>query len=124
MKISPPVLGFRREHRLLTPADFKQVFNNNCYRVGSRHFLLLAAKNGEPRQRLGFVIARKRVKRAVDRNLIKRLNRECFRQRPGQYQGLDIILLAKTPLLKPEHDSLRREITHLWDKLLAKYNEP
>ncbi len=68
----------------------------------------------EANPRLGLVIAKKRARRAVDRNLVKRLCRECFRQHRGHLDSMDIIIqLAQ---LGPRQ-ALAEELVELFDKL-------
>ena len=120
MSDAAPDFRFRRENRLLTPADFQRVFDQARYRAGSRHFLFLAIDNPLALHRLGMVIPRKRARRAVDRARVKRQLRESFRHRPDSLQGLDVVVLLRGALSDPEPAALRAEIEDLWDKLLAK----
>lgn len=118
MKESP--FAFRRSHRLLSAAEFKPLFDQPELRVGGAVFLLLVRQQDRPTPRLGLVVGKRRARRAVDRNLIRRVARESFRLRQAELAGLDILVLVKaTP---PEFDraALRAELERLWDKLLAK----
>lgn len=112
--------SFARQHRLLTPADFKAVFDGADYRAGGAHLLLLARENNLPLARLGLVIGKRRVRRAVARNRIKRHGRESFRARKQALAGLDVVLLVKAPWQRPQPVELTTELARLWDKLLAK----
>lgn len=48
--------------------------------------------------RLALVVPKRLVKRAVERNRIRRLGREAFRQRQDQLGGRDFVLrLTRTP---------------------------
>ena len=49
--------------------------------------------NGGLIDRLGVNVARSKVKKAVQRNKIKRVAREIFRK--GRFGGMDIVLLLK-----------------------------
>lgn len=120
MSDTAPDFRFRRENRLLTPADFQRVFDQARYRAGSRHFLFLAIENPLAVHRLGLVIPRKRARRAVDRGRIKRQLRESFRHRPDSLLGLDVVVLLRGGMNDPDTAALRVEIDDLWDKLLAK----
>ncbi|WP_111657823.1 ribonuclease P protein component [Isoalcanivorax indicus] len=112
--------AFPRSLRLLTPSDFQRVFNQTGLKTGGKHLLFLARENGLEQPRLGLVIARKRVRRAVDRALIKRHLRESFRLRQAALAGLDVVVLLRANLRDPDPRTLRPEIDALWDKLLAK----
>ncbi len=50
-----------------------------------------AGPNGLGYGRLGMIVPKRLVVSAVKRNRIKRLIRECFRQRQSELAGLDII---------------------------------
>jgi ribonuclease P protein component len=67
-------------------------------RVSTAHFMLLVAPQEAvpPRAaRLGLVVSRK-VGGAVERNRVKRLCRECFRQYPSLLpNGVDLIVIAR-----------------------------
>lgn len=118
MKDSP--FAFRRHHRLLTPADFQPLFDQPEFRVGGSTFLLLVRHNDLPQPRLGMVVGKRRVKRAVHRNLIRRVARESFRLRQAELAGLDILVLVKATPAQFDSQALRAELERLWDKLLAK----
>ena len=62
-------------------------------RVKNKAFTLHYSDNGGLPARLGINIAKKKVKRAVDRNKIKRAAREAFRK--SHFNGLDIVLILK-----------------------------
>ena len=116
-------LRFQRYQRLLTAKAFTPVFNDPTHKLGDRAFLILARESDpESAARLGLVVAKKNLKRAVDRNRFKRLVREQFRQMQHQLGGLDIVILARRgsePLLYGKLDDiLLRQLTKL-----AKFNE-
>ena len=112
--------AFPRHRRLLIPAQFKTVFDHPDYRAGGAHLLLLARENGAADARLGIVVGKRRVKRAVIRNRIKRHARETFRARLDDLAGLDIVVLVKAPWHQAQAPALNAELARLWDKLLAK----
>ena len=107
---------FSRSKRLLNGRDFQTVFDGSRYKVGHSHLLLLAIPNSHNHPRLGLVIAKKNVRRAVGRNRIKRVARECFRLNQQQIGSVDIVLLARrgtaeldsSQLHKLVNESLRR----------------
>jgi len=81
--------------RLLHPSEFKVVFDQPDCKASCREFLLLARFNDKTQPRLGLVIGKKSVRRAVARNLIKRVMREQFRLRQHDLPTLDLVLLAR-----------------------------
>lgn len=111
---------FPRQHRLLSPSEFKPLFDQPTWRASSQHFLLLVSENGLAAPRLGIVIGKRRVKRAVDRNLLRRLMRESFRHRTIELSGLDVVILVRTDLHHPDKRLIAEELGKVWTKLLAK----
>ncbi len=86
--------SFPAQSRLKTPADYKKVFAQPV-KVSDKYFTVLAIKTSLNHPRLGLAIAKKTVKRAVDRNKIKRLCRESFRLQQYTLTPLDIVVLAR-----------------------------
>jgi ribonuclease P protein component len=65
----------------------------------SAHFVVYAKPSGQA-ARLGLVIGKKFAPRAATRNLIKRIAREHFRLRRGEFDGWDVLLRLSTRLDK------------------------
>ena len=116
-------LGFPKALRLLTPADFKQVFDAADLRVSSKELLILARANLFDRPRLGLVVAKKHVRRANQRNRIKRIVRESFRTRQTALKcagGVDAIVLARAGLDRLDNQALHSLMRQLWQQLERK----
>lgn len=108
---------FGKSQRLLKAADFKQVFDHNEARASHRYFLLLAKPAADNQQRLGLVVAKKNVRLAVQRNRIKRVVRETFRQLPEQQPPLDTIFLARRGIDQLDKHALSSILREQWSKL-------
>ncbi|MFT3929298.1 MAG: ribonuclease P protein component [Spongiibacteraceae bacterium] len=115
-------LGFPKALRLLTPADFKQVFDAADLRVSNKEMLILARPNRLNRPRLGLVIAKKHIRLATQRNRIKRVIRESFRvqQQTLTNHGVDAIVLARSGLDKLDNPALHTLLRQLWQQLQRK----
>lgn len=116
-------LGFPKALRLLTPADFKQVFDAADLRVSSKELLILARPNLLARPRLGLVIAKKHIRLANQRNRIKRIIRESFRTQQHTLcstKGVDAIVLARNGLDKLDNPALHSLLRQLWQQLQRK----
>ncbi len=96
-------LPFKPAQRLLSNSDFQSIFNSANLRVGLGEILILANPNTLSYSRLGIVAPKKVLKRAVDRNRIKRLVREAFRTNQhaliadinGSDIAMDIVVLSR-----------------------------
>lgn len=63
------------------------------------------------------VIAKKRAKRAVDRNHLKRILRETFRELQHEISGVDIVMIAKPGAAQATNPQLRYGLKKQWSKL-------
>jgi ribonuclease P protein component len=113
------VHSFSRDKRLLSAADYKQVFDGVERRASHKHLLLLARQNNRTQSRLGLVIAKKHVKLAVERNRIKRVSREFFRSCPAPEENLDVVLLVRHGVDQLDNASLSSILRQQWQKLTA-----
>lgn len=121
---APPLdTRFTKSRRLLTARDFKRVFDQPDARASHRCMLLLARCNQQPVHRLGFVLARKHIRRAVQRNRIKRIAREYFRALPQTEPPVDVVLLARKGLDELDNQTLRDELNHMWQRLMRSVNK-
>ena len=118
--VSPPLQHrFTRQKSLLTPRDYKAVFDGNTLKISHPSLLLLAISASETASaRLGLVIAKKHVRLAVQRNRIKRQLRDSFRHHQHALAGLDIVALARPGLWQLENTQLRTLIEAQWQRLL------
>jgi len=78
--------SFERSARLVDAASYEKVFKRHK-RLTNRYWIMLGHRNGSDQSRLGLAIAKKRAKRAVDRNRIKRVARESFRHTRVRVHG-------------------------------------
>lgn len=109
--------SFPKQDRLLNAADYKAVFSAAEYKVSCRFFLILANKNNCKHSRLGLVIAKKNVAKAVQRNRVKRIVREFFRQHREQLPGLDLVVLARKDIDTLQNSQLSARFAALWKDL-------
>jgi len=78
---------------------------------------VLYRPSGRDSARLGLAVAKKHLKRAVDRNRIKRLIRESFRQQRDLLKGLDIVVLVKPGIEKADNRTLLDALHRHWQQL-------
>lgn len=112
--------AFSQSCRLLTASDYKNVFDKSQLKVSSRYFLVLATTNSLPTPRVGLVIAKKNVGKAVHRNRIKRLIRQSFRTQKSTLNNLDLVVLARKDADKLENQAVVDQLSQLWQDLAKK----
>lgn len=115
--------AFDKSRRLLTPRDFKAVFDDATYKVSSRELLILARRSQFDHARLGLVVAKRHLRLASQRNRVKRLARETFRLYQRELAGLDGIVLARPGLDRLDNRALQDQLNHLWRQLRRKANK-
>ena len=115
--------AFPKENRLLTSRDFSSVFEDASVKAPHSQLLLLARPNNLPNPRLGLVIAKKNVRLASQRNRIKRVLREQFRQHQPDLCGLDIIALARRGIDQLHQPQLNHLVIRQLNKLSRKFNQ-
>ena len=106
-------LNFPRELRLLTPEHFKYVFQQP-FRASSPEITILARQNHLEHPRLGLTVAKKHLKRAHDRNRIKRLCRESFRLSQHRLPSYDFVIVAKQGIGRLDNRTLWQTLDKLW----------
>ncbi|WP_256664841.1 ribonuclease P protein component [Pseudomonas sp. 8AS] len=115
---------FGREKRLLTPRQFKTVFDSPSGKAPGKNVLLLARSNDLNHPRLGLVIGKKSVKLSVERNRLKRLIRDSFRHHQELLGGLDIVVVARKGLGDLDNVELHQQFSKLWKRLARQRPSP
>jgi len=111
-----PSCTFNKTQRLLNADDFAQVFDHNRVKVANTSLLILAKPTHGSQSRLGIVIAKKNIATAVQRNRLKRVVRETFRQRQFKIP-LDIVFLARRGAAGLCTHKLTQLLNKSWDRL-------
>ncbi len=117
------LFGFSAELRLLRAADFKSVFDGAVYKVHQSGFMLLAipcSNESLNHARIGLVIAKRKIKRAHERNRVKRLSRESFRLHQSELPALDIVLMSKSDAQHLPNNVLEQELKVAWHQLIKR----
>ena len=97
------------------------MFEHNRLKVADASLLILAKPNGRQPSRLGLVVAKKNIPTAVQRNLLKRVVRETFRQHQFEIP-LDIVFLARSGANNLAAKQLTMQLRRSWETL-AKRSE-
>ncbi len=121
-----------KSRRLLKPEEFSHVFKKPM-RSSDRYLTILAVRavveNTEKNEktdlklkaRLGLAISKKNARRAVDRNRIKRLIRESFRQHLVKLPAIDIVVMAKPVTKNAENQQIFHSLQRHWAKLANEF---
>ncbi|MGR9052712.1 MAG: ribonuclease P protein component [Gammaproteobacteria bacterium] len=115
--MSERTFGFSGQLRLRKPAEFKNVFADPV-KSGDAYFTLLACTNSCGYPRLGLAITKKNIKRAVDRNKLKRTVRESFRLHQQKLTGIDVVVLARREAANASSEILKRSLERHWQRLI------
>ena len=106
--------GFPRCYRLTKTDEYSSVFGFRRA-IRSPHFFLhyLPTQTVREHARLGVVIGKKQLKRAVHRNLVKRIAREVFRLTRPELPAQDFVLRLAVKLSKTQRAVVRQEMLDL-----------
>ena len=107
---------FAQNRRLRKTDEFSSVFRFRCT-VSGVYLQVFARPNDLAYSRLGVVVAKKIVRRAVARNYIKRVVRECFRTGLQAVSGLDVVVRAQRPFGKDSFCEIEQELQRLFSQL-------
>ncbi len=108
---------FPRRLRLLTAGDYRQVFENAVFKVHGKGLMALAIPNELGHPRLGLIVSKKNLRRAVDRNRLKRLARESIRLQQQRLPAVDIVLMARRGVKELDNEVLHRQLHGMWRRL-------
>jgi ribonuclease P protein component len=109
--------SFDKSLRLLTAQQYQAVFADVDIKVACPQFLLLTRFNRLTHPRLGLVIAKKHLKLATDRNQIKRIIRESFRQNRYTIPAMDIIVMARPGTANSDQHTLSNILAKQWQRM-------
>ena len=115
----PPGESFPRQSRLLKADDYRRVFSSN-FRISDANLTILVGKAESASPRIGFAIAKKQVRRAVDRNRLKRIFRESFRRWRDRLPAHDMVVMVKKNILLVDPSDFQRDLDNHWNSIIKK----
>ncbi|PHM38480.1 ribonuclease P protein component [Xenorhabdus innexi] len=98
---------------MLTPEHFTYVFQQP-QRASSAEITILGRLNQLGHPRIGLTVAKKNVKRAHERNRIKRLARESFRLNQHKLPSMDFVILVRKGVAELDNRELTEMLGKLW----------
>jgi ribonuclease P protein component len=102
--------------RMRRPAEFKRAYAHGR-RFTNEFFTANAQVNDLTWARLGMSIAARILRRAVDRNRVRRLIRESFRMHQQQLPSVDVVIGARSAVKGADRARLRAALEGLWGKI-------
>ena len=119
MGTSPPDFSFQKNKRLLDKNAFSTVFDGQPVKAGGSSGTALTVPSIHAESRLGVIVAKKNVRRANQRNRVKRVVREYFRLNPLP-EPTDLVFLARHGVADKSNAELRTDLAVIWKKLSKK----
>jgi ribonuclease P protein component len=110
---------YPRTHRLLTAAQYQQVFNQCEARSGDRYITVLALRNDLGHSRLGTIVSVRNAGNAIQRNRIKRLIRESFRRNQERLGSRDLVVLVRPGIAALSNPQLVGKLETHWRTIAA-----
>ena len=110
----------QKRARLLKAREFQHVFDQSV-RSSDRYFTVLARQNALKQPRLGLAISKRKAKLSVQRNRLKRLVRESFRQ--SKHANVDYVVMAGQQSSKASNKALFQSLDKHW-RILKEKCEP
>lgn len=112
-------LSFSAQKRLKKPEQFAEL-RRNGRTLKLHHFLVTFRANTQPTPRLGLSVSKKRAKRAVHRNLVKRAVRESFRVNQLDMPNTDFLVTLTSRVDNPKKImDIKKQIPGIWQKVKA-----
>lgn len=108
-----PQATFPRAARLLRSSQFTGVFSRGEKFVCAG-FVVFAADNDVGHARLGMALAKRRLRRAVDRSRVRRIVRESFRPVRHDLPAFDIVVLARNRTVAMGNSELNVQLAEAW----------
>jgi ribonuclease P protein component len=108
------MFSYDKTHRLLIKREYDYVFENPK-KINSTAFVVLYRINTIGHARLGLALSKKKIKKAHDRNRVKRIVREAFRK--TLLPPIDIIFLAKNGAGTCSKMAIYEDVSKIWEQL-------
>ena len=110
--VTKATYSFPRARRLDGPHAYAEVFAYKCW-VNGRWFQVYAKPNGAELARLGVVVSKRIMKKAVARNYYKRLARDVFRHECAGVTGADFVVRPRETIEPDAAVTARIEMANL-----------
>lgn len=112
---------FGKKSAAMQKTDYNKVFAEN-EKSGDGMFLVLARRNSKGLSRLGLAIAKKHTPKAVQRNRIKRLIRESFRNHQPFSVSMDTVVINRSGVASRKNAQIAESLSRHWKVINRKLN--
>ena len=110
---------FEKRARMLKADEYTQVFNK-AHRSRDQYFTVLARSKDNGRAKLGLAVSKKKAKKAVSRNRLKRIIRESFRLSQNLLASADFVVMVQQNGEKVSNEQLFLSLDKHWQNLTKK----
>lgn len=111
---------FTKARRLVHRKQFEYVFSR-AKKVTTQEFVILHCKSSANEARIGFALSKKQLPKACQRNRMKRLLRESFRN--TSLPPVDIVVLARHGSAEAKSSTISEKLDLAWQKIITCYAE-
>lgn len=108
------MFSFDKARRLINKSDYNNVFSQ-AKKIVTPELIILYRENTLGISRLGLALSKKMIAKAHDRNRIKRIVRETFRQKV--LPCVDMVVLARQGVGGVENKRIIANLGKSWEKL-------
>jgi ribonuclease P protein component len=120
--LSTPSYHFPSCLRLKAANEFNYVFSRPA-KTSAKYLGIYYRKSQLGYPRLGLVVAKKHIKKAIDRNRIKRLIRESFRLNRHVLPVCDYVVVIYQGIADLTNKEIREQLNKQWQKLPNRIQE-
>ena len=109
--------SYSRQYRLASKREVQSVFTAKPKKVSRQYLLVLYMPNQLSYARLGIIAGKRHLRRAVDRNRVRRVIRESFRHAKEKLKGQDLIVMIRSTCSALDSKTIRNDIDNLWQAI-------
>lgn len=110
---------FTPSQRIRLKSDFDAAYRRGN-KIGDTYFLFIWRPNGLGNARLGLSISARTVGIAVNRNRIKRVIRESFRQHQHLLPAIDVVVNSRAGAREADNAQLFEHLTRMWNTVVKR----
>ena len=110
------MIDLKKAYRIKKNSEFQQIFKTGKSFANRELVIYYKRKEDQEHFRIGISVGKK-IGNAVTRNRVKRCVREAFIQlEPSVKNDVDIIIIARKPVVNMDCSDIKRSIEHLLRK--------